>query len=267
MPLGGVASAPVSESDIEDVRIRLTASFPVEVTWGSPEAPASAGRGALPFGLTPVEGQPRVIVGDPARNVGKMNNVFPGRYRVMPGALQVGFHVTAVMWGGRDVNGQVLELAPGAAPFQVILSSAFGKVRGTAEKGEGATVVLNSREPGEILQLPAGGVPCGRRVRVRRCDAGRLLPRRVRPGGEWRIARGRSAGRDHAPCFERTRGSGLDGVSGSEGEPMAVVRNRWPGHASIRRVARCRENHQHRISLISGIGYWRSVGKLPVIQR
>jgi hypothetical protein len=150
MPLGGVASAAVSENDIEDIRIRLMPSFAVEVTADS------AGRTGMPLGLTAVEGQPRAIVGDPAKNVGKINNVFPGRYRVMAGIIQAGSYVTAVMWGGRDVNGQVVELAPGAAPFQVISSSAFGKVRGTVQKsearGEGATVFLISREPGEILR-------------------------------------------------------------------------------------------------------------------
>jgi hypothetical protein len=159
MPLGGVASAPVSESDVEDIRIRLTPSFPVEVTWGSAQDPASAGRGwAMPLGLTPVEGQPRPIVGDPAKNAGKMNNVFPGRYRVLPGVIQAGSHVTAVMWGGRDVNGQVVELAPGAAPFQVIASSEFGKVRGTVERDDGARVFLISRDSGEILSYRQ--VPC-----------------------------------------------------------------------------------------------------------
>jgi hypothetical protein len=155
MPRAGVASAPVSESDVEDIRIRLTPSFAVEVTWESPQAstsnPAFAGRAALPLGLTPVEGQPRAIVGDPAKNAGKMNRVFPGRYRVGADLIQVGVHVTAVMWGGRDVNGQVVELAPGAAPFQMILSAGFGKVRGTVEKGDGATVFLISRESGEIF--------------------------------------------------------------------------------------------------------------------
>jgi hypothetical protein len=161
-PLGGVESAPVSESDVEDVRIRLTPSFPVEVTWGSAQDTVSAGRPAMSLGLTPVEGQPRPIMGDPAKNAGKMNNVFPGRYRVMPGIIQVGSYVTAVMWGARDVNGQVVELAPGAAPFQVIASSEFGKIRGTVEKredkGDGVRVFLISRESGEILSYRQ--VPC-----------------------------------------------------------------------------------------------------------
>jgi len=55
MPLGGVASAPVSEEDVEDIRIRLTPSFPVEFTQGSAQDTVSAGRAAMPLGLVPVE--------------------------------------------------------------------------------------------------------------------------------------------------------------------------------------------------------------------
>ena len=81
-------------------------------------------------------------------------------------------HVTVVIWEGRDVNGQGVELAPGAAPFQVILSSGFGKVHGTVEEGDGTTVFLVSRESGEILTyrqvecraggaFESGSVPAG----------------------------------------------------------------------------------------------------------
>jgi hypothetical protein len=127
-PLGGVAAALVSESDVEDVRIRLSPSFPVESTWEN-------GQRSTPLGLTSLEGQPRATVDDPAKNVGKVNHVFPGRYRVLAGTAQTGSYVTAVMWGGHDVNGQVVDLAPGAGPFQVILSSAFRE--GSRDGGEG----------------------------------------------------------------------------------------------------------------------------------
>lgn len=65
--------------------------------------------------------------------------------------FQPGLHVAAVMWGGRDVNKQVVELTPGTPPFQVILSSESGGVHGTVEKGEGAKVLLVSRDSSDIL--------------------------------------------------------------------------------------------------------------------
>jgi hypothetical protein len=168
MPRGGVASAVVSERDIEDVQIRLADSFATEVTtsWGSEQSPLATRVTTFSLGLMPVEGQPRIGIRPPnveglsqqamrevidAAAARVANRVFPGRYRVLPGGGAGGFHVVAVMWGGRDVNGQVVELAPGAGPFQMILSSAFGGVQGKVENGDGATVFLVSGERGEIV--------------------------------------------------------------------------------------------------------------------
>jgi hypothetical protein len=177
VPLGGVTSltvsgAPVSDKDVEDIQIRLAAAFPVEVTLGSGSAEApptgrlcdASGcvvqRGPVLLRLTAVEGQPRVHVADPANNLAKLNAAFPGRYRVMQGlGMQGDSYVAAVMWGGRDVNGQVVELGPGAGPFEVVYKSGLGKVSGTVEKGEGASVFLISNGSGEILTYRQ--VTCG----------------------------------------------------------------------------------------------------------
>jgi hypothetical protein len=172
VPLAGVASAPVSEKDVEDIQIRLAAAFPLEVTVGSGsvEAPPT-GRlcdqsgcvvehGPVILSLTAVEGQPRVHVADPANNLAKLNAAFPGRYRVMQGlGMQGDPYVAAVMWGGRDVKGQVVELAPGAGPLEVIYKSGLGKVSGKVEKGEGASAFLISNGSGEILTYRQ--VTCG----------------------------------------------------------------------------------------------------------
>jgi hypothetical protein len=60
---------------------------------------------------------------------------------------------TAVLWGGRDVTGQVVELTPGAASFQMVYKSGLGRVRGTVEKGEGSMVMLVPRDTGEITTM------------------------------------------------------------------------------------------------------------------
>ena len=172
VPLGGIASAPVSEKDVEDIQIRLAAAFPVEVTLGSgsAEAPPTSRlcspsgcvvqHGPVLLSLTAVEGQPRVHVADPANNLAKLNAAFPGRYRVMQGlGMQGDPYVAAVMWGGRDVKGQVVELTPGAGPFEIVYKSGLGKVSGSVEKGEGASVFLFSGGSGEILTYQQ--VTCG----------------------------------------------------------------------------------------------------------
>jgi len=160
MPLAGVGSALVSEKDVEDIQIRLAAPFPVEVTmdWGSAQAPARGGYGWRPVVLMPMEGQPSLNV-DPAKNAGRINGIFPGRYRVTPMSTGPEVYASAAMREGRDVAGQAVEFAPGAAPLQVIYKSGLGKVRGTVEHGEGSMVMLVPHDGGETSTI--GIVKCG----------------------------------------------------------------------------------------------------------
>jgi len=200
VPLGGVASAPVSEKDLEDIQIRMATLIPVEVTLasGSEDAPPTGAHcdpsgcvyqhGPLRLTLTALEEQPRVIVDDPAKNVARINSFFPGRYRVMQGlGMQGDPYVAAVMWGGRDVKGQVVDLMPGAGPFQIVYKSGLGKVGGTVEKGEGASVFLVSNGSGEILTYQQ--VTCG---------AGGAFEISQAPPGDYYIV-----------AFDRTEGGGL----------------------------------------------------------
>jgi hypothetical protein len=228
MPLSGVASALISEKDVEDVQIRLTGPFAVEFTmdFGSAQAAASAKGapimlGLTALGLTAVEGQPRAIVNDPAKNMGRINSVFPGRYRVIPGTITGDFYVGSVMWGGRDVNGQVVDLTPGAAPFQMIFKPGLGKVRGRVEKGEGSMVFLISRGSGEILNYRQAA--CG--------TDGTFEIGQVPPGDYYVVA------------FDRTERGGLPAadlpaaivpiasnvrVEAGSTESVDVRLNRWP---------------------------------------
>jgi hypothetical protein len=187
MPRDGVASVLVAEKDIEDVEVRLTSPFAVQVAidWGTAQAPTKTGFGWNPVRLIPMESQPMVIL-DPAKNVGNINGIFPGRYRVMPNTGMDGY-ASAVMWGGRDVNGQVVELTQGAGPFQVIYKSGLGKVSGTVEKGEGASVFLVSNGSGEIVTF-----------RQAICGAGGAFEIGQVPPGDYYVV-----------AFERTEGRGL----------------------------------------------------------
>jgi hypothetical protein len=91
------------------------------------------------------------------------------------------------MWEGQDVQGQVVDLAPGAGPFHIIYKSGVGKVAGTMEKGEGASVFLISNGSGEILnyQQVTGGA------------GGAFEVDQVRPGDYYIVA------------FDRTESGGL----------------------------------------------------------
>jgi hypothetical protein len=63
------------------------------------------------------------------------------------------------MWGGRDVNGQVVDLTPGAGQFQIVYRPGLATVHGVVDKGEGAAVFLVSQGPGELFTYRQ--VTCG----------------------------------------------------------------------------------------------------------
>jgi hypothetical protein len=186
MPRSGMADAIVSEKDVDEVQIRLSAPFAVEVTadWGSAQDNAARGRGML-LGLAPVEGQPRVS------NPRLPNGSFPGRYRVTPAFALGSFYVASVLWGGRDVNGQIVELSPGSPPFQVVLKKGLGTVTGRVDKGEGVNVFLVSHDSGEILTY-----------RQTTCGAGGTFEiRDVQPGDYYVVAFNRTE-RDVLPAAD-----------------------------------------------------------------
>jgi len=155
-PRSGVASATVGDQDVEGVEIRMSGPFSVEVTadWGdSPPAKPQDGR-PVPTGhlvhLTAQEGQP-IQDFNPEGNPTSVNGAFPGRYRVMGEHAPDGTYTGAVMFGGQDVLGQVVEVTPGAGPLQAIVRNDGGSLRGLADPGAGATVFLISRSAGETL--------------------------------------------------------------------------------------------------------------------
>jgi hypothetical protein len=239
VPLSGVTSltvsgAPVSDKDVEDVHIRMATAFPVVVALasGSAEAPPTgrhcdpsgcvAEHGPILLSLTAEEGQPRVRVADPANNLAKLNAAFPGRYRVMQGlGIQGDPYVAAVMWGGRDVKGQVVELAPGAGPFEIVYKSGLGKVRGTVEKGDGASVFLVSNTSGDILTYRQ--VTCG--------AGGSFEIGQVPPGDYFIVAFDRTNGSElpaaDLPASIMPLASSLQVESGSTAS-VDLRMNKWP---------------------------------------
>jgi hypothetical protein len=145
-PMEGVVSAAVADKDIEDVRIRLSAPFAVAITR------------ATSLVLIPMEGQPHLNL-DPASNVGKINGLLPGRYRVPILRGDGATYVASVILGGVDVLGQEIELADGSGPFEIVMKHDTGSLRGTVENGEGANVLLIRRELGDMVHYRQ--VACG----------------------------------------------------------------------------------------------------------
>jgi hypothetical protein len=166
-PRAGVASVFIGDKDADGVAIRLSAPFSVEVTadWGDTPPPKAADGGPSPIGylvrLAPLDAQPRVAF-DPSA-VTSIKGLFPGRYRVLGSqvlAAQEGTYVSAVLLGGTGVLGQIVDLAPGGGPLEVILKHDSGSLRGTVDNGEGATVYLVPKNPAEVIRYVS--VICGR---------------------------------------------------------------------------------------------------------
>ncbi len=157
-PRAGVASALVGDKDVDGIAIRLSAPFSVEVAadWGDTtlSKPADGDRFHIGYfvRLAPLDDQPRLTF-DPSA-VTSIKGLFPGRYRVLDSpalGAQEGTYVSAVLLGGTDVLDKVVELAPGAGPFQLILKHDFGSLRGTVENGDGATMYLVPKNASEIV--------------------------------------------------------------------------------------------------------------------
>jgi hypothetical protein len=172
-PMEGVVSAAVADKDIEDVRMRVSAPFAVAVTGE-----------AKPL-LIPMEGQPRLNV-DPASNVGKINGLLPGRYRVVSMEGDAATYVGSVMLGGIDVLGQEVELGEGSGPLEIVMRHDTGSLKGTVANGEGASVYLVRRELGEMVHY-----------RQAVCGAGGAFQfDNVEPGDYYAVAFERAAGRE-----------------------------------------------------------------------
>jgi protocatechuate 3,4-dioxygenase beta subunit len=139
----GWVAMPVSDNDIDNIELRLQPSFSLEVTadWGGQQAPAN-GRPSLM--VMPAEDGLLAMGGRPAPGGGIVfAHMQPGRYRIMPtpGAPS-GFYAAAIMIGGQNVLGQEVELSGATPAITVVYRPNPGRVRGTVEQGEGATVLL-----------------------------------------------------------------------------------------------------------------------------
>jgi hypothetical protein len=222
MPLGGVAAVVVSEKDVEGVLVRIVPPFGIDFTEDrtNVQGPVSTTYGGIPVYLSPLEGQPKMFV-SPAKNVNTTNGILPGRYAVVPQFVGGDFYISSVMWEGRDVAGQVVEFTANAAPLEMIYKSGVGIVRGKAENGEGALVILIPPDRGEFTG-----------IRTARCGPdGSFQLDRVVPG-DYRIV-----------AFDRADERGVDWdallatigpiaskvqVEGGATASVALRANQWP---------------------------------------
>src|SRR5262249_40544438 len=128
-------------------------SVDVTADWGGAESPKSKD-GAILTGylvhLSPQDGPPQTTF-DAGGRPTSVNGAFPGRYRVSRAPAAGGMYVAAVMYEGRDVLKQVIELAPGRGPLRAVVRQDGGSLKGVVNGGAGATVVLVPRTGGDVI--------------------------------------------------------------------------------------------------------------------
>jgi hypothetical protein len=173
----GAAEVTVSKVDIENLEIRLTPSFPVEVTadWGdSPPAQFPPMFEPSIATIRPLDGPPAFPRDPPEAGKPQLYDLYAGRYFIGPGpAPTPGFYAAAAILENRDVLGQVVELS-GPTPLKMIFKTGGGSVRGKVENGADA-----------LVALLADATPTARLGYSGRCDANGAFFIRDLPPGEY----------------------------------------------------------------------------------
>lgn len=137
------------KTDVEGVEIHLVSNFEFSASAIWPTDSPSKARWA-PINLLP-ESQ-SVELGSfgtmkPDGTV-RFERVYPGRYIVAPVANGISTtYISEVQFGGRDVLGQAIDLAPDPPPMQIIYRSGAGRVRAQFEKDASGIFMLIPAEP------------------------------------------------------------------------------------------------------------------------
>jgi hypothetical protein len=210
----------VSDHDIENLELRFSAAFTLEITadWGDRQPAGGSSRPQVM--VTPSAG----LFLMPARPQGDklvMEHVLPGRYRVIPTIGSTpGYYAASIMVGGRNVLGQEVELTSATSSIQVVYRPNPGSVRGTVDQGEGATVLLWPEGPDIPEFVPA--VVAGSR--------GEFEFRGVPPGEYVLVALDRIPPNGGTETFVRGTVAGGTRVEVQEGgsESVQVPLTRWP---------------------------------------
>jgi hypothetical protein len=135
----GTAGARVERSDVEDLRIQVATPFHLNgaIEWKGEDPATQRIPNALLTLMNP-DGNEFVRTGFVESGGLLFENILPGRYQaiVRPGLS------AQIFLGDYEVAGQPFPVTAGGPDLRVVLKTWSGAVRGTVEKGDGATVVL-----------------------------------------------------------------------------------------------------------------------------
>jgi hypothetical protein len=139
-PMRGLADVFVGRSDVEDVQVHYTTPFNLTGTIErKDENPGSPHANGETFLINPDTNE--FVRGGRVESESDglwFDSILPGRYKVIfkPGLSG------QVFLGENEAIGQTLPVIADGPQLRIVLKASAGTVRGTVEKGDGATVVL-----------------------------------------------------------------------------------------------------------------------------
>jgi hypothetical protein len=176
----GISRLEVTNRNLENVQIEMSASFTLGVLFEWQQSEGGNRPLRVPqVMLLPVDaasGQENYSDGADVERQ-HISHLYSGRYRVAAPS-RPGFYLDAVMLGDQEVAGREIEIQPASPPIRLIYKSDGGQVRGTVDKGAGASVVLLPQDMESIDQ--AASVRCS--------EDGKFDIGGVRPGSYYAIA-------------------------------------------------------------------------------
>jgi hypothetical protein len=135
----GTAGLSVGRNDVDDIEIHVAMPFSLTgtVEWKGEDLGNQRVALATVILINP-DGNEFVRGGFVESGRLLFENTLPGRYKAIfkPGLS------AQIFLGDYEVTGQTFPVAAGGPPLRVVLKTWSGTVRGTVEKGDGATVVL-----------------------------------------------------------------------------------------------------------------------------
>lgn len=147
--------AVVTDHDLDNVRLRFPETFTLQATldWGDAPVPKLDPRASMLLLLLPVDRPGATLPRVPVKSgeTLRYENVAAGRYRIVPmPGFPPGYYPAAVIVEGQDVLGKPVDLSAATPPVRLVFKPNAGTVRGTVEKGEGATVLFWPQSAGSI---------------------------------------------------------------------------------------------------------------------
>jgi hypothetical protein len=153
--LYGVEPINLGRGDIDDLKIHLVPSFDLSVSFELSDGSPAPRNLSFQVALISQDGASPGIVSRPQGGARtgppRIENVQPGQYLIQGRMLfDQPYYAAQALLGSADVTGQAVPLSPNSPPIRVILKPA-ATIRGTVDKGEGATVLLwpQSSSPGD----------------------------------------------------------------------------------------------------------------------